>query len=152
MSKNMNDSYIYFGTRYGAGEVAFTKLYENWIARGYSEAKAKDWVADARLIKVGETANIYQRSNSLRCNEDTWIKRYVHFQGTKDERLFVESYIRSKYAANRNMEHCGNDHFYCRTSKTIKGAENKFFIYVAEAFALLEQIKGKTFNYECHTK
>lgn len=96
-----------------------------------------------REMKVGETGNLEQRQNMLWSNERINVKRYVSFEGTKDERLFVESYLRSKYSANSNLHHFGNDHFKAQTKNNLKGAENKFFVYVAEAFALLEQIKGR---------
>lgn len=96
-----------------------------------------------REMKVGETGNLEQRQNMLWSNERINVKRYVSFEGTKDERLFVESYLRSKYSANNNLRHFGNDHFKAQTKNNLKGAENKFFVYVTEAFALLEQIKGR---------
>ena len=103
-----------------------------------------------RDFKVGESSNLKSRQNTLWSNERTTIRRYVSFEATKEERLFIEAYLRSKYAANRNLCHNGNDHFHARTTNNLKGAENKFFVNVAEAFALLEKIKGKQFTYYAH--
>ena len=100
-----------------------------------------------RQFKIGETANLEQRQVQLRLNEGTHICKYIKFDGTKDERLFVESYLRARYAGNRNLRHFALDHFNACTINNAKGAENKFFVYVAEAFALLEQIKGKHYDY-----
>ena len=103
-----------------------------------------------RDFKVGESSNLKSRQNTLWSNERATIRRYVSFEATKEERLFIEAYLRSKYAANRNLCHYGNDHFHARTTNNLKGAENKFFVNVAEAFALLEKIKGKQFTYYAH--
>lgn len=103
-----------------------------------------------RDFKVGESSNLKSRQNTLWSNERTAIRRYVSFEATKEERLFIEAYLRSKYAANCNLCHYGNDHFHARTTNNLKGAENKFFVNVAEAFALLEKIKGKQFTYYAH--
>lgn len=103
-----------------------------------------------RDMKIGESADFNNRYKSLWSNERIRISRYVSFKGTKEERLFIESYIRTKYAANRNLCHYGNDHFRARTINNLKGAENKFFQYVAEAFAVMETLKHKKFPYECH--
>ena len=102
-----------------------------------------------KVIKIGETNNITNRKNGLSNKENTILTKCVCFDGTKDDRLFIESYLRTRYAANSNMTHFGNDHFTCRTVNTVKGAENNFFVYVAEAFAMLEQIKHKHYSYEC---
>ena len=104
-----------------------------------------------RTFKIGETANLETRSNGLWSNERMRVSRYVKFNGTKDERLFIESYLRSVYAANSNLSHFGNDHFRARNQNNLKGAENKFFVHVAEAFAALEVIKHKSFNYKVYT-
>lgn len=103
-----------------------------------------------RDFKIGESANLKSRQNTLWSNERTAIHRYVSFDATKEERLFIEGYLRSKYAANRNLCHYGNDHFHARTTNNLKGAENRFFVYVAEAFAMLEKIKNKQFTYYAH--
>lgn len=148
------DSYVYFATRmdfmskYGYRNL--TEYYNRCIDFfDETEEQAKRSMQYNSAVKVGETANFTSRKNSLNYNDDIIIRRYVKFDGTKEERLFIESYLRTKYAANRNMVHFGNDHFRCYNSKTIKGAENKFFQYVAEAFSLLEQIKGRKYSYEC---
>jgi len=106
---------------------------------------------DKRIFKIGETANLKNRTNTLWTQNRVKIARYVKFSGTKDERLFIESYLRSKYSANRNLAHFGNDHFKARNKNSFKGAENKFFVYVAEAFAMLETIKNKSFSYKVYT-
>ena len=103
-----------------------------------------------REMKVGETSNLEQRQNVLWSTERINVSRYVSFNGTKDERLFVESYLRTKYSTNSNLRHYGNDHFKAQTKNNLKGAENRFFVYVAEAFALLEQIKGKAINFNTY--
>jgi hypothetical protein len=104
-----------------------------------------------RQFKIGETTNMEQRQNQLWSNERMETSRFISFDGSKDERLFVEAYLRSKYAGNRNLKHCGLDHFTARTLNNAKGAENHFFVYVAEAFALLETIKNKKYSYKVYT-
>ena len=107
--------------------------------------------ADKRIFKIGESSNLEHRTNTLWTQNRVVISRYVRFNGTKDERLFIESYLRAKYSANCNLAHFGNDHFKARNSNSLKGAENKFFVNVAEAFAMLETIKHKSFNYKVYT-
>ena len=101
-----------------------------------------------RTFKIGETSNLETRGNNLWSQERMRVARYVSFDGTKDERLFIEAYLRSKYSANRNLAHFGNDHFTARTQNNLRGAENKFFLHVAEAFALLEIIKNKKYEFK----
>lgn len=150
------ESFVYFASRTnfnGYNWHTLTDIYKWRIDHNhYTEDKAKTEMYYYSVIKIGETASFDNRKNSLRYQDGISIRRYVKFDGTKEERLFIEAYLRSKYAGNRNMEHFGNDHFRCYNSKTIKGAENKFFQYVAEAFALLEQIKGRVYSYECITR
>ena len=105
-----------------------------------------------RQFKIGETANFKQRNTKLWSDERMQISRYVVFEGTKDERLFVESYIRMMYTSNCNLEHFGNDHFKTRTENNRKGAENQFFTMVAEAFAIIEQRKNKKISFTCITE
>ena len=149
------ESYIYFARRWdyrmGSTHKNFSSLYRwRMEGNGYSEKEAKENVRFEGQIKVGETASFKTRERNLHYYDGGMdIQRYVKFDGTHDERLFVEAYIRCKYATNKNMEKDGNDHFYCRNINTIKGAENKFFQYCAEAFAMMEQIKGKKYSYEC---
>ena len=111
---------------------------------------AKNGVCE-RDMKIGETGNMEQRQNMLWSTERMEVNRYVSFKGTKDERLFIESYLRAKYSANNNLRHFGNDHFKAQTRNNLKGAENKFFVYVAEAFALLEQIKDRQIPFHAYT-
>jgi hypothetical protein len=143
-------SYVYFGKRH-FGDETFTELLNHYLTHGWCEYDAKHWTSIQKVIKIGETNNIISRKKGLSTHEHTMLTRFVCFDGTKDDRLFIESYLRTRYAANPNMAHFGNDHFTCRTANTIKGAENNFFVYVAEAFALLEQIKHKHYSYECVT-
>ena len=152
-----SDSFIYFASRVDFNSPyewhSLTEIYKSRIERNqWTEEEAKWSMHYYSEIKIGETANFENRKNSLYYKDDISIRRFVKFNGTKEERLFIESYLRSKYAANRNMAHFGNDYFHCYNSKTIKGAENKFFQYVAEAFILLEQIKGRKYSYECCTR
>ena len=146
------ESFIYFASRFNDGWKDFTNLREYRIrCNGYTEQEARESQAFYSVIKIGETASLRYRTKNLYYKDHMNIRRLVCFNGTKDERLFIEAYLRSKYASNRNMRHFGNDHFRCSNSKILKGAENKFFQYVAEAFALLEQVKKKEYSYECLT-
>ena len=149
-----SDSFIYFASRINFNSSyewhSLAEIYRWRIEHNHcTEDEAKFSMRYHSEVKIGETASFNSRKNSLYYNDDISIRRYVKFNGTKEERLFIESYLRSKYAANRNMVHFGNDYFRCYNSKTIKGAENKFFQYVAEAFAMLEQIKKRKYSYEC---
>lgn len=143
----IEESYIYFAKRLSYHTLSYFKKL--WLSQGHSENDVKRWLNDEREVKIGETASYTTRRNNLRYNDCIYIALRVKFMGTKDERLFVESYVRSKYSANRNMIHHGNDYFSCSNSNTIKGAENKFFAYVAEGFALLSTVKGKHYDYTC---
>ena len=134
----METSYIYFGT-----------YYDGISWKTFKEAKKQNRFAwefemDAS-IKIGETSNIRSRKYTV----DTPIDLYVEFQGTKADRLFIESYVRSLYEANCNMSHRGNDHFRCMNVNTLKGARNKFFTYVAMAFEALQSINGRQYEWAC---
>lgn len=145
----METSYIYFATYY----------YDMYCWKSFKQAKqwyfkyanectemgAKDYVDTRATIKIGESMNL----NSRRHTVDTPIDLYVKFEGTKSDRLFIESYLRSMYEANCNMEHRGNDHFRCMNVNTLKGARNKFFTYVAMAFEMLQSINGRQYEWEC---
>lgn len=128
-------SYIYFGNRFHYfGVQPFNKMSE-------SEKRYNS------IFKIGETADIKQRINTLRYKEDTCIQQFVRWEGTKSERLFIEGYLRMAFESNRNMTHFGNDHFSCVNSNTLKGAQNKFFAIVEEAFHMMEMTWGRTYNY-----
>jgi hypothetical protein len=148
----IEESYIYFASRvyFYKGNNNFTQR-KNWeINRGiYSLEDINYFDKRDHEIKIGETASLKSRKDSLYYNDGILIRRKVKFEGTKEERLFIESYVRSKYSANKNMYHFGNDYFKCANSNTLKGAENKFFVYVAEAFEILSKIKNKNYNFEC---
>lgn len=143
----IEESYVYFARKL-IGWSTITSLKKIWVRRGCSAEDIARWAKDYRLVKVGESAS-YNRRRSGLSSDGMYIELRVRFMGTKDERLFLESYVRSKYSLNRNMIHHGNDHFLCANSNTIKGAQNKFFDYMAEAFAALSVLKGKTFEYTC---
>jgi len=104
-----------------------------------------------RIMKIGESGNLENRQNVLWCTESINVSRYVSFDGTEDERVFVESWLRSRYSTNSNLKHFGKDHFKARTKNNLKGAENKFFIYVAEALAALESMKNKQIDFNAYT-
>ena len=146
----IEESYIYFATRFDTNYCkSLTERKLSWMARGYDETTVLRWIRGEKEIKIGETASFKNRLNHLYYNDGISIRRYVKFEGTKEERLFLESYVRSKYASNANMTHFGNDYFQCANINTIKGAQNKFFSYIAEGFELLSQIKHKNYNYTC---
>lgn len=134
----MEMSYIYFAT-----------WYNGICWKTFKEAKKQNkykyqFEMDA-TIKIGESMNLDGRKYTV----DTPIDLYVKFEGTKSDRLFIESYLRSMYDANCNMEHRGNDHFRCMNVNTLKGARNKFFTYVAMAFEMLQSINGRQYEWEC---
>lgn len=140
----METSYIYFATRYdGQAWKSFKDVKKQ--CRKYSEWYQQGAVEEAATIKIGESGNISGRKYTV----DTPIDLYVEFEGTKSDRLFIEAYIRSMYAANCNMEHRGNDHFRCMNVNTLKGARNKFFTYVAMAFEALQSINGRQYEWAC---
>ena len=143
----IEESYIYFAKRLSHRTLSYWR--ELWLSQGHSEDDVKHWTDTHREVKIGETASYTTRRNNLRYIDGIDIALRVKFMGTKDERLFVESYLRTKYSMNCNMIHHGNDYFTCSNSNTIKGAEHKFFGYVAEGFALLSVVKGKKYDYIC---
>ena len=145
----IEESYIYFAKRLSFATITYWKKLR--LSQGYSEEDIARWTADKREVKIGETASYTLRNRDLHYYSNIDITLRVKFMGTKEERLFVEAYIRTKYSANRNMIHHGNDYFSCSNSNTIKGAERKFFGYVAEGFAMLSAIKGKEYDYTCET-
>ena len=143
----IEESYIYFAKRFDSHTLTHWRKW--WLSLGYSEEDVTRWVNADREVKIGETASYTTRRNNLRYQDRIYVALRVKFMGTKEERMFVESYIRTKYSMNRNMIHHGNDYFTCSNSNTIKGAERKFFDYVSEGFAMLSAIKGKTYDYTC---
>ena len=143
----IEESYIYFAKRLSDHTLSYWKNL--WLSQGYSAEDVKCWIDSRREIKVGETASYDLRKRDLYSKNNISIVRRVKFMGTKEERLFVEAYIRSKYSINTNMIHHGNDYFSCSNSKTIRGAENKFFGYVTEGFTMLSALKGKEYDYTC---
>ena len=147
-AENIVESYIYFA-KYGSQYHTCKELRTMWERQGHKKEDIDWWILLEKRVKVGETASYETRKNNLRYQNGVDIYRRVKFMGTKDDRLFIEAYIRAKYAANPNMEHIGNDYFNCANRNTIKGAENKFFAYVTEAFELLSQIKNKNYTFEC---
>lgn len=143
----METSYIYFATYYSGWWKTLKeakKHYEN-LPQNYNDMQIRRWVEMDATIKIGESSNIDNRKHTV----DTPIDLYVKFEGTKSDRLFIESYLRSMYEANCNMEHRGNDHFRCMNVNTLKGARNKFFTYVAMAFETLQSINGRQYEWEC---
>lgn len=145
----VEESYIYFGKRFEffIWHENFTQYRKKRLERGIDPQKIAKDLDYFREIKIGETASYYYRQENLRYKDGIYISRRVKFMGTKDERLFIESQIRTRYALNGNMGHHGNDYFWCLNTNTIKGAERKFFSYVADAFQQLSLMTGK--NYEC---
>lgn len=145
----METSYIYFATyyndRYGWKNFKQAKQQYFNCVRQYTESQIKRWFEMDATIKIGESSNIDNRKHTV----DTPIDLYVEFEGTKSDRLFIESYVRSMYDANCNMEHRGNDHFRCMNVNTLKGARNKFFTYVAMAFEMLQSINGRQYEWSC---
>ena len=136
----METSYIYFATYYDGICWKTFKEAKKRYKKGYKHLFEMD-----ATIKIGESMNLDGRKYTV----DTPIDLYVKFEGTKSDRLFIESYLRSMYDANCNMEHRGNDHFRCMNVNTLKGARNKFFTYVAMAFETLQSINGRQYEWEC---
>ena len=145
----IEESYIYFAKRLSDFTLSYWK--ELWLSQGHSKDDVTRWINNDREVKIGETASYTTRRNNLHYIDRIDIALRVKFMGTKEERMFIESYIRTKYSINRNMIHHGNDYFTCSNSNTIKGAEHKFFDYVAEGFAMLSAVKGKKYEYTCET-
>ena len=143
-------SYIYIAESNTFNVFKSLKELTEWrLKQGYTMERIKwEYHYDCR-VKVGETASYETRKNNLRYKDAMTIVRRVKFEGTKEERLFVEGYVRSKYSANVNMRHYGNDYFSCTNRNTVKGAKNHFFALVAEGFELLSQIKHKNYTFEC---
>lgn len=142
----METSYIYFATYYNNGySWQNFKQAKQMYLETYPETRAKVFFEMDATIKIGESMNLDSRRHTV----DTPINLYVRFEGTKSDRLFIESYLRSMYEANCNMEHRGNDHFRCMNINTLKGARNKFFTYVAMAFEMLQSINGRQYEWEC---
>ena len=143
--EKLKESYIYFAkSQHFLNGMNMTETKAYYAAMGLPEQAQY-----ARVIKMGETGSYGFRSRDLKNKYGMIISRRVKFVGTKDERLFIEGYVRSTFAHNTNMRHSGNDYFTCSNINTIKGAERSFFEIVAQGFEILSEIKKKNFSWEC---
>lgn len=95
-------------------------------------------------IKIGETANLEQRTKLLWYVEKRYITKSYQFEGTKAERLALEAMLRAKIERHypQVVVQSGIDHFICRNSKIAKAIKNHFDEWVAEAVELLNTIEA----------
>ena len=88
-------------------------------------------------IKVGETTNSRQRQNSL----DFKITNWIEVGGNKEDRLFIESYLRKKVSKVSGMTYFnGTDRFWFNRYKSIQYCQEHFNQWVGEALEVLKQI------------
>lgn len=86
-------------------------------------------------IKVGETVNCRQRQNSL----DFKITNWTEVGGDKEDRLFIESYLRKKISKVTGLNYFnGTDRFWFRNYKSIQYCQDNFLKWVKEARAILQ--------------
>ena len=144
----MQTCYVYLALQYDfLADKTLTKktLYQRYRSR-YSEDTSRMYANIDMKIKTGETANRGQRAYQLRKDEGLDIYESVKFMGTKSDRLFVESYVRScienRYS-NFNIMHVGNDHFVCLNSNVIRTIQREFYTYVDEALEALTILKER---------
>lgn len=141
-------SWIYLAARFDFSDRAVTKasIFKSYLDSNYAD-NALALTEQAMNIKIGETAYRCQRNRLLREQEDIEMQQMIKFKGTKSDRLFVESYVRSRIE-NRystfNIKHNGNDHFYCFNSNIIRTIWKEFPMYVQEGFNILDTIKNKS--------
>lgn len=147
----MSECSVYFAHRPRAFTPAKQIINNKIDLYHCSKKQARLEAQEERKIKIGETASVKSRRQQLINNEGRYITKAVIWDGNKAERLFIESYVRMFYSSNSNMEHYGNDHFFCLNSNTVKGAYNQFFTVVAQAFAVLETVTHKSYTYTCQS-
>lgn len=150
---------VYFGVGGNAfmTKKAIVKKYVDRYKQNDNEWTADDeedltnMIFESRVGKFGETSDFGQRRYNLYYKNDISIDiiKKVQWNGNKDERRYIEGYLRIKYRTNYNLDPLRDDYIVATNSNCLKGASNRFFDYVAEAFASLESITGKHYDYTC---
>lgn len=139
-------SYIYLAMQYDyLANKKLTKkaLYAKYRER-YTEDISRMYCEIDMRIKVGETTNRGQRAYQVRQDCGLDIYESVKFVGTKADRLFIESYVRSRIEhrySTFNIVHQGNDHFVCLNSNVIRTIQREFHTYVEEGMEILNKMK-----------
>lgn len=148
---------VYFGVGDNAfmTKKAITKKYVDRYKQNDNVWTAEDkkdlanMIFESRVGKFGETSDFGQRRYKLCCRNDISINiiKKVQWHGNKDERRYIESYLRMKYRTNYNLDPLRDDYVVATNSNCLKGASNHFFDYVAEAFASMESATGQHYDY-----
>lgn len=104
----------------------------------------------ASCIKAGYTHDVTQRKYKLRYKENIDIYKYIHFKGTEVEGTFLEHYVKmrieKKYCSQ--VQHSGNDHFYCKNSNILKSIEKNIFRFMEDGMREIERFRGESIPFE----
>lgn len=101
----------------------------------YSEVYFAINVNEKKYIKIGETTNARRRNYQL---DDYYIVQTLNVNGLgKDDRLFVESYVRSRINATKKVHQVGLDYFECENENVAHWLSKQFNSWVTEANHLL---------------
>lgn len=101
----------------------------------YSEVYFAINTNEKNYIKIGETTNARRRNNQL---DDYYIVQTLDVNGLgKNDRLFVESYVRSRINATKKVHQIGLDYFECENENVVNWLAKQFNLWVAEANHLL---------------
>ena len=94
-------------------------------------------LANGYGIKVGETVNCRQRQRTL----DFKIIDWQEVGGEKQDRLFIEAYLRKKVSLVFGLSYYnGMDCFWFKDYKSIKYCQEHFKMWVKEAKEILKNL------------
>lgn len=93
-------------------------------------------------IKIGETTNARRRASQLLSQESYRIILVADVDGDEAERLFVESFLRARIKASGKAHQIRKDYFECDCYATVEQFTESFNSWVAEANAILAQMKA----------
>ena len=105
----------------------------------YSEVYFAININNQNFIKIGETTNARRRENQL---DEYYIVQTLDVNGMeKRDRLFVESYLRSRVGATERVRQKGLDYFECENENVANWICKEFPHWVEEANYLLALMK-----------
>lgn len=145
----MAKSYLYLATP-NPDFIPRETLKKQFVQRGKITKAYKEYIDEQAdkmmMMKIGETCNINSRAQGLYKSERARVIQIFEFEGTKTDRLFLESYVRLKAENSHgfNTKHKGLDHFSCVNINFMKAINNSFMTWCEEGYALLKSIKKGT--------
>ncbi len=129
---------IYYGDRFVWFPASFTaerkELEKNPL---YTPAMIEARMERIKECKIGITSDLRGRKNTLSYKENTLIHKTIRFEGTYAQALKVESDLRFtiEQTYKYQVDHRGNDHFYCHNLNIMKAISRHFDAWVEEAMA-----------------